>query len=106
MYAEYLAIIFSLESIEKKEKSLQPVLYKLFTLYGLWSIDNWLVELYQGGFSNGEALARLVREAVLELCGDVKGDVVSVADALAPTDFVLNSVLGKSDGNVSIIVPD
>ncbi|XP_026330000.1 peroxisomal acyl-coenzyme A oxidase 3 [Hyposmocoma kahamanoa] len=100
VYAEYLAIMFSLESIEKKEKSLQPVLYKLFTLYGLWSLDNWLVELYQGGFSKGEALARLVREAVLELCGDLKGEVVSVADALAPTDFVLNSVLGKSDGKL------
>ncbi|KAM3961307.1 peroxisomal acyl-coenzyme A oxidase 3 [Aphomia sociella] len=100
VYAEYLVIIFSLESIEKKERELQPVLYKLFCLYGLWSLDKHLVELYQGGYCTGESLARLLRAAVLELCGDLKGEVVSVVDALAPTDFVLNSVLGKSDGNL------
>ncbi|XP_075969978.1 peroxisomal acyl-coenzyme A oxidase 3 [Anticarsia gemmatalis] len=98
VYAEYLVIMFSLESLDKKEESLKPVLTKLFCLYGLWSLDQHLVELYQGGYAQGESLARLVREAVLELCGALKHDVVSVVDALAPTDFVLNSVLGKSDG--------
>ncbi|XP_028162599.1 peroxisomal acyl-coenzyme A oxidase 3-like [Ostrinia furnacalis] len=100
VYAEYLSIIFSLESIEKKEKELQPVMYKLFYLYGLWSLDKHLVEMYQGGYASGEAPTRLIRAAILELCSDVKGEVVSVVDALAPTDFVLNSVLGKSDGNL------
>ncbi|XP_068629581.1 peroxisomal acyl-coenzyme A oxidase 3 [Battus philenor] len=99
-YAEYLCIMFSLESIEKKEKELQPVLYKLFTLYSLWSLDRHLVELYQGGYCSGDAPAKLLREAVMELCADLKGEVVSVVDALAPTDFVLNSVLGKSDGRL------
>nr|XP_049695474.1 peroxisomal acyl-coenzyme A oxidase 3 isoform X1 [Helicoverpa armigera] len=99
-YAEYLAIIFFLESLDKKEKSLQPVLNKLFCLYGLWSLDQHLVELYQGGYSQGESLARLLRDAILELCSELKGEIVSVVDALAPTDFVLNSVLGKSDGNL------
>ncbi|KAG6464220.1 hypothetical protein O3G_MSEX014366 [Manduca sexta] len=37
---------------------------------------------------------------LMELCDDLKGEVVSVVDALAPTDFVLHSVLGKSDGNL------
>ncbi|CAK1581491.1 unnamed protein product [Parnassius mnemosyne] len=99
-YAEYLAIIFSLESIEKKEKELQPVLFKLFTLYSLWSLDRHLVELYQGGYCSGDDPARLLREAIMELCGELKSEVVSVVDALAPTDFVLNSVLGKSDGRL------
>ncbi|KAH9629259.1 hypothetical protein HF086_008341 [Spodoptera exigua] len=89
-YAEYLAIIFFLESMDKKEDGLKPVLHKLFCLYGLWSLDQHL----------GESLARLLREAILELCGDLKGEVVSIVDALAPTDFVLNSVLGKSDGKL------
>lgn len=50
-YAEYLAIIFFLESMDKKEDGLKPVLHKLFCLYGLWSLDQHLVELYQGGYS-------------------------------------------------------
>lgn len=100
VYAEYLTLIFCLESIDKKEKQLQPVLLKLFCLYGLWLLDENLVELYQGGFARGEECARLVRDSVLELCAEVKNEIVSVADALAPTDFVLNSVLAKSDGKV------
>ncbi|XP_022121226.2 peroxisomal acyl-coenzyme A oxidase 3 isoform X1 [Pieris rapae] len=100
VYAEYLALIFCLESIEKTEAQLLPVLKKLFCLYGLWSLDKHLVEMYQGGFSKGEELARLLRAAILEMCADLKTEVVSVVDALAPTDFVLNSVLGKSDGNL------
>lgn len=50
----------------------------------------------------GESLARLLRDAILELCTELKGEVVSIVDALAPTDFVLNSVLGKSDGKVTL----
>ncbi|XP_072943546.1 peroxisomal acyl-coenzyme A oxidase 3-like [Epargyreus clarus] len=100
VYAEYLALVYCLDSVEKKEPQLQPVLNRLFCLYGLWSLDKHLVELYQGGFSNGDDLARLLRDAVLELCGELKSEVVSVVDALAPTDFVLNSVLGRSDGKL------
>ncbi|CAH0406276.1 unnamed protein product [Chilo suppressalis] len=100
VYAEYLAIVFSVQSIAKKERELKPVLYKLFYLYGLWSLDKHLVELYQGGYGKGDLMARLLRDAILELCGELKGEMVSVADALAPTDFILNSVLGKSDGNL------
>lgn len=99
-YAEYLAIMFSLEYLDKMDESVKPVLLKLFHLYGLWSLDQHLVELYQGGYAQGESLARLVRDAVLELCSELKHEMVSVVDALAPTDFVLNSVLGKSDGNL------
>ena len=66
-----------------------------------------LIALFEQSFycvSQGESLARLLREAVLELCNDLKGEIVGVVDALAPTDFVLNSVLGKSDGNVSVYI--
>lgn len=31
---------------------------------------------------------------------DLKNDAVSLVDAIAPNDFILNSPLGMSDGNV------
>ena len=34
------------------------------------------------------------------LCGVIKCDVVSLVDAIAPPDFVLNSALGMADGNI------
>ncbi|KAL4707427.1 hypothetical protein ACJJTC_008612 [Scirpophaga incertulas] len=100
VYAEYLVLMFTLEAIPTKDQQLQPVLYKLFYLFGLWSLDKHLVELYQGGYGSGDSMARLLREAILMLCNELKDEVLSIADALAPTDFVLNSVLGKSDGNL------
>ncbi|CAG9114975.1 unnamed protein product [Plutella xylostella] len=100
VYAEYLAIIFCSESVGQEDTGLRPVLNKLLVMYGLWSLDQHLVELYQGGFASGDSLARLLRAAILEMCAQLKPEVVSVVDALAPTDFVLNSVLGKSDGNL------
>ncbi|KAG7307382.1 hypothetical protein JYU34_007569 [Plutella xylostella] len=100
VYAEYLAIIFCSESVSQEDTGLRPVLNKLLVMYGLWSLDQHLVELYQGGFASGDSLALLLRAAILEMCAQLKPEVVSVVDALAPTDFVLNSVLGKSDGNL------
>ncbi|CAG9585069.1 unnamed protein product [Danaus chrysippus] len=102
VYAEYLTLMISVESIQRKEPGLRPVLMKLYCLYGLSVLDENLVELYQGGFARGGDCARLVRDAVLELCAELKGEMVSVVDALAPTDFVLNSVLGSSDGKVNL----
>jgi len=34
------------------------------------------------------------------LTQDLKSDAVAMADALAPPDFILNSALGMSDGEV------
>lgn len=42
----------------------------------------------------------LFKEAVIDLCARLKPEAVALADAIAPTDFVLNSVLGHSDGQV------
>lgn len=45
-------------------------------------------------------MAEFVKENILILCGELKPEAVTIADALAPPDFVLNSVLGMSDGKV------
>lgn len=42
----------------------------------------------------------LFKEAIINLCARLKPEAVSLADAIAPTDFILNSVLGNSDGQV------
>lgn len=45
-------------------------------------------------------MADLVKQNILTLCAELKPEAVAIADALAPPDFVLNSVLGMSDGKV------
>lgn len=82
--------------------SLSTTLYNLGYLYALYSLDKHLVYFYEGGYTNGPEFARYVRENILRLCAKIKPDALGVIDALAPPDFVVNSVLGKSDGKVIV----
>ncbi|KFM57598.1 Peroxisomal acyl-coenzyme A oxidase 3, partial [Stegodyphus mimosarum] len=41
-----------------------------------------------------------MKQAMLKLCSELKDDAVSLVDVIAPPDFILNSALGKSDGQV------
>ncbi|ODN04890.1 Peroxisomal acyl-coenzyme A oxidase 3 [Orchesella cincta] len=79
---------------------IRGVLEKLFCLYGLWSLEKHLTVFYQWGYMNGPGDADLIRESVLHLCKELKSEVLTLSDAVSPPDFVLNSVLGVSDGEV------
>lgn len=54
-----------------------------------------------GGYSKDGNTSLLFKEAVIELSNRLKPEVVSLVDAIAPPDFILNSVLGYADGEVS-----
>lgn len=48
----------------------------------------------------GNEPAELIKHGVLDLLKALKDDAVSIVDAIAPNDFILNSPLGMSDGEV------
>ena len=56
--------------------------------------------LTAGGYISGPEPPRLIKEAILQLCAALKDNSVALVDAIAPTDFILNSPIGKSDGQV------
>ncbi|XP_068132738.1 peroxisomal acyl-coenzyme A oxidase 3-like isoform X2 [Hyperolius riggenbachi] len=82
--------------------SLQPVLRMLCTLYGLWSLSKHMAVLYQGGYCSGELPGKIIQDAILELCTQLKDEAVSLVDAIAPPDFILNSPIAKADGEVYV----
>lgn len=88
---------------ESPTSEIKQVLSKLFSLYALWSLEKHLSILYKGGYISGDEPATLIQETILKLCHDVKDDAVSLVDAIALPDFLLNSVLGHSDGLVKNI---
>lgn len=66
----------------------------------------WLhLVLSAGGHVSGPQPAQHIREAILSLCRELKPEAVSLVDAVAPPDFILNSPIGKSDGQASYWVP-
>lgn len=89
---------------QQADASLRPVLETLHHLYGLWSLEKHMSTLYEAGYSSEPSLAQLVREAILELCLRLKPEAVAIVDALAPPDFVTNSILGRADGRVKSLL--
>lgn len=100
-----LAEYYALCSFKKKFESeavddLKPTLFKIFLIYGFWNLDKHLATFYIGGFANGPEFSEIVRTSLVRECEEIKESSVSIADALSPPDYVLNSVIGKSDGKV------
>ncbi|XP_035229179.1 peroxisomal acyl-coenzyme A oxidase 3-like isoform X2 [Stegodyphus dumicola] len=86
--------------MEQNNPSNKLILIKLGRLYGLWTIDKHLAILYAGGFISGSLPNTVIKENILRLCTELKNEAVSLVDVFAPPDFILNSALGKSDGQV------
>jgi len=64
--------------------------------YQILSTDDTLLEV---GYIN-RADAKFIRDSVRGLYGEVKNELVSIIDALAVPDEVLNSPIGMSDGDI------
>ena len=52
------------------------------------------------GVITDPASIKIMQDTFVETAKDLKKDAVALADVLAPPDFILNSVLGHSDGEV------
>lgn len=77
------------------------MLTRLCSLYAAWSLERRLGDLYAGGYASPESrIDVLLRDGIIWQCKELLVDAVSLADVLAPPDFILNSALGMSDGQV------
>lgn len=77
---------------------LRAVLKRLAALFGTFHLQRHMSILAQGYFESSSNV--VLHGAVEELCAQIKPDAVALVDAIAPPDFILNSVLGRSDGLV------
>lgn len=79
------------------------ILTKLLSLYGLWSLENHISILYEGGFTTNSQISFYIKEGILQLCDQLKNEAIALVDVIAPDDFLISSPLGKSDGQVYIL---
>lgn len=85
---------------ENTNRNLQPVLHRILYLSALHLIQKHAATFYQGGYFNSPKPLSLIQETILHLCSEIKNDAIALVDAIAPPDYVLNSPLGVSNGDV------
>ncbi|XP_050545709.1 peroxisomal acyl-coenzyme A oxidase 3-like isoform X3 [Daktulosphaira vitifoliae] len=102
VFAEYLILKQFIETTSSTDldDTHRIILHKLASLYGFWSIEKHLSLMYEGGYISGPLASMIIKESIIDLCSNLKNESVTLADALAPPDFILNSVLGASNGKI------
>ena len=82
--------------VEKEKKVLNDLAY----LYGLTCVQKFLPHLLKFGIFPSPDFVGFVHSEIVGSCDRIKPNSVALADVLAPTDFVLNSALGHSSGEI------
>lgn len=57
-------------------------------------------DLHASGLATDASVLKSIKLWILELCDQLLPDAVSLVDVIAPPDFILNSAIGKADGEV------
>ncbi|XP_033230589.1 peroxisomal acyl-coenzyme A oxidase 3-like [Belonocnema kinseyi] len=103
VYAEHAVVKSFITRIQDPvfEDSERQVLTKLCALFAAWSLEKRLVAFYAGGYAlKNSNLEFFIRDGIISICKDLVNEAVSLIDVLAPPDFVVNSPLGMSDGEI------
>ncbi|XP_059149991.1 peroxisomal acyl-coenzyme A oxidase 1-like isoform X2 [Physella acuta] len=86
-------------SAAKFEPSLATVMQQLCQLYALYGITKYSGQFAQGGYLSDQQLD-LVEKKLYDLLASLKPNAVALVDAFDFPDCVLDSDLGRYDGNV------
>ncbi|KAK9511234.1 hypothetical protein O3M35_005831 [Rhynocoris fuscipes] len=100
VYTEHFVLEKFVEFAESQNGQIKQVLCKMSSLFGAWMIEKHLNLFYEGGYCMNSEAVEFIQAGIVNLCKILKNDAVALVDAISPPDFIINSPLGLSDGNV------
>ena len=95
-----LLIHFAFEKGPILNENEKKVMNTLAAIYGLWILEKHLGHLYEFGILVSKNQVTKIHETLLELCKSLTINCIALVEVLAPPDFIVNSILGNSDGNI------
>ncbi|CAB4002270.1 peroxisomal acyl-coenzyme A oxidase 1 isoform X2, partial [Paramuricea clavata] len=84
---------------ESFSATLRPVMEAMFRLYCVHGIVEQAKDFLEDGYMNGEQV-NMANDVLMELLDEIRPNAIGLVDAFDYSDYCLNSVLGRYDGNV------
>lgn len=82
------------------DKETMDVMYKLFRLYALYTLEQEASEFYSSSAVTVRQIQLARTNAVMNLLSEIRPHAVRLVDAWAFPDWQMDSSLGRADGNV------
>jgi acyl-CoA oxidase len=89
------------DGVAKVQSELKTVLLDLCLLYGLYTIEQNAGAFLEYGYFNPKQM-EYIRLKTNDLCKAVRDQAIPLVDSFNLSDYVVNSPLGRADGNVYV----
>jgi len=100
VHCEYYVLHCFINAIRDVEDAkVATALTNLRNLHALVTMEKFMSHLLEDGFANGKQV-QFMRRQIRTLCAAIRIDAVPLVDAFNFPDFILNSPLGRYDGEV------
>lgn len=97
--SNFLAAVFPGPTQKELPKEVLGVLRTMALLYSLYTMEEELADFLCSQYISSDQ-ATMIKEQVVQLLGKVRPDAVALVDAFGLPDYLLNSALGNSKGEV------
>ena len=82
------------------DEKCKKVLDKLLIVHTLKFLEENFNLLFEGNYLNNNSISIWIQNRLIDLCHELRNEAAALVDVFAPPDYILNSVLGVSDGKV------
>jgi len=82
------------------DETCKLILEKLLIVHILKSLEEYLAILFEGNYVRNNNMNQWIETRLLDLCHELRNEIVTLVDVFAPPDHILNSILGNNDGQV------